>query len=178
VTRKEFAVILAGMNANWNMDFSDEMKIELWYSNLCDLDYLLVVQAMSKLVMTEKFPPTIAHIREACQSIVAPRLNQVDAVALITKALSNYGRSRHHEAMEYIKANDEATYHIIKAIGWQNVCNGNMDFVRPEIERLHKIAATEINTNNLLSAETKIKIAEIRSGLASSALAIEAGDGY
>lgn len=46
----------------------NEKAVDLWYEVLGDLDYELATLALKKWVMTQKWPPTVADIRQQAES--------------------------------------------------------------------------------------------------------------
>ena len=64
LSRDDFKVIMASLKAafpNWNVD---EHAFNLWYTTLQDIGYPTLNKAAVNYVMTNKYPPTIADLRE------------------------------------------------------------------------------------------------------------------
>lgn len=64
LSRDDFKVIMASLKSaypNWNID---QHGINLWYSTLQDIPYPTLNKAALNYVMTHKFAPTIADLRE------------------------------------------------------------------------------------------------------------------
>lgn len=66
MTREEFGKIVAGMKAVYtDPKFLPDMHaIDIWYGFLRDLSNAQCQAAVSRYITTQKFPPTIAEIRE------------------------------------------------------------------------------------------------------------------
>lgn len=74
-----------------NMLPTDE-SMELWFDMLNDLDYRSASASLKKHVATNRFPPTIADIREQCNDFTTPQeLNEMEAWSLVSKAIRNSG---------------------------------------------------------------------------------------
>lgn len=74
-----------------NMLPTDE-SMELWFDMLNDLDYLSAYASLKKHVATNRFPPTIADIREGATDFTTPQeLNEMEAWSLVSKAIRNSG---------------------------------------------------------------------------------------
>lgn len=92
MTIKEFGKLAAAIKTYYpkeNMLPSNE-AMELWYDALKDLDYKYAEQGLRKYVMSNKFPPSIADIRECSLDFERPQeLNEMEAWSLVSKALRN-----------------------------------------------------------------------------------------
>lgn len=94
MTKKEFMVIVKGLKSVYSDPKFLEGKdaIEVWYDLLCDLPYSVLSAATQKYMMQEKFPPTIAGLREKAAEITAPvheDMSELEAWSLVRKALGN-----------------------------------------------------------------------------------------
>ena len=97
-----------------------EQAIELWYQQLKDLDYKMTSIALSKWVGTNKWPPTVADMREMCASLVsgdAPLWS--DGWQEVLSAIRNYGYMREGEALAGMT---EITRETVKRLSWQALC--------------------------------------------------------
>lgn len=66
MTRDEFKILVKGMKAVYAQStfIPDKDAFEMWFALLCDLPYKTANIAIQKYMLTEKFPPTPAEIRE------------------------------------------------------------------------------------------------------------------
>ena len=97
--REEFKILVKGMKAVYADPkfIPDKDAFEVWYSLLKDLEYGTANIAVQKYMMSSKFPPTIADIREQYASITQTQeLNEMEAWSLVSKALRNgyYGAEK------------------------------------------------------------------------------------
>lgn len=92
--REQFKTLVKGMKAVYSDPkfIADKDAFDVWYSLLQDLDYDIASQAIQKYMMSNRFPPTIADIREQCNDFSAPQeLNEMEAWSLVSKAIRNSG---------------------------------------------------------------------------------------
>ena len=72
MTRDEFKVLVKGMKAIYSQAtfIPDADAFNMWYALMGDLSYELCNVAIQKYMLTNKFPPTVAEIRELCAGVV------------------------------------------------------------------------------------------------------------
>lgn len=105
MTRDEFKILVKGMKAVYAQQtfLPDKDAFDMWFALLQDLPYKLANVAIQKHMLTEKFPPTPAEIREkAAQMIEVPEteMSELEAWALVRKAIRNSG---YHAQEEFDK---------------------------------------------------------------------------
>jgi len=106
MTTKEFALIAAAIKTYFPRDniLPTERAMELWYEELKDLPYDIANTAVRMHVATNKFPPSIADIRENAAKL-SPKmregeLNEMEARQMVLKAMRN---SIYHAEEEFAK---------------------------------------------------------------------------
>lgn len=103
MTREETKTILALLASVYSLNLMPavtEMTINVWFQMLSDLDYRLAQTAVAAWVQTEKYPPTIADIREKCVTSkpdTAPK-----AWGKLNAAIKKYGPYHQGELLESI----------------------------------------------------------------------------
>lgn len=75
-------------------------SMQLWYDALKDIDYQSACIGLKNHVVTSKFPPTIADIRSGVAITQPQELNEMEAWALVSKAIR---KSSYHSVEEYEK---------------------------------------------------------------------------
>ena len=72
MTREEFKTLVKGMKAVYAQPtfIPDQDAFNVWFELLKDIPYQQANVAIQKYMLTEKFPPTIADIREKATQIV------------------------------------------------------------------------------------------------------------
>lgn len=95
--------------------------IELWFHQLEDLEYNVIMTFLGKWVAVNKWSPSIADIRQGCMSLTnGPVLDWSEAWERVLRTLGKYGRNRAVEALESL---DEITRTAVKRLGYTELCN-------------------------------------------------------
>lgn len=70
MTREQFAIWAAALATYYPRQtiIPNKQAMELWYRRLKDIDFAAAEQALNEWVDTERWPPTIADIRERSAS--------------------------------------------------------------------------------------------------------------
>ena len=105
MTREEFKTLVKGMKAVYAQPtfIPDQDAFNVWFELLKDIPYQQVNVAIQKYMLTEKFPPTIADIREKATQIVESvdsSMSELEAWSLVRKAVRNSG---YHSVEEFEK---------------------------------------------------------------------------
>jgi len=160
MTKGEVAKLLAVLAAAYPKFEVDDVKVQVWYEMLGDLEYSVVNIAIKKLIMQNTFPPAIAEVRKAAIEISSPRgLTAAEAWGEVVKAVRNYGYYREKEAMASMSP---ITAQVVRYMGWREICLSE----EPEILRAHflkmydQVAARE-QEKQLLSPTMQTEIKKI-----------------
>lgn len=96
-------------------------SVKIWYELLKDMDYKVLNLAIQKYMLTGKFPPTIAELRECAVGITDPTTTNDygDGWEQVQKAISKYG---YYNADEALASMDKVTQQCVKRLGWKNIC--------------------------------------------------------
>ena len=71
-------------------------------------------------MLTNKFKPTVAELREIYTDLVSPVLSDwSEGWEKVSKAIGHYGKYQEAAAMESF---DEVTREVVKRLGFQNIC--------------------------------------------------------
>lgn len=147
-------------------------QLTIWYECLKDLDYKLVEKGVQKLILTNKFYPTIADIRESCREIVqGQKKSGLEAWGIFRKYINIYST---HE--DYVKLQQDYPdiYELVKAVGGRELLTGNADFIRPEFERMYNEHRENLVNQALLPEAFRNEVASLRSTVYAQ---LEAGEG-
>lgn len=94
--------------------------VAVWYEMLTDIPYTAAAAAVQKWVASEKWPPTIADIREGAATAVAPEIPEwSDAWEKVIQAIGRWGMHREAEALATM---NETAQQTVKRMGWQYIC--------------------------------------------------------
>ena len=143
----------------------------LWYEALKDMDYAVMSAALSKWVTTEKWPPSIAELREKCSELVNGKLpDWGEAWMEVSQAIRRYGWSRPEEAMATMSP---TTRTAVDRIGWTAICTSeNPEIIRAQFRQVFEICARRETEDRQIPAALKEAIAQIG---AAKTLQLEAG---
>ena len=121
VSKQEFATLVLAMQAMYGDEFiGTEEVMDVWFALLHDLDYQILSKALQKHMLTNKFKPTVAELREIYAGLICPVISDwSEGWEQVSKAIGHYGMYRTEEAMESF---DEVTREAVKRLGFQNIC--------------------------------------------------------
>jgi len=92
----------------------------LWYKMMSDIPYNIAEAALTKVLSTAKYFPTIAEILEAVAEITSPEIDTAaKAWGEVEKAIRIYGYYREAEALASMSPQ---TAKVAKYIGWREIC--------------------------------------------------------
>lgn len=127
----------------------DDARMRLYVEMLSDIPPQILETAVKKLIMTNKFLPSIAEIRETAYGIkgtisgtAAP--DESEAWGEVVKAIQSvgyYGKP---------KFSHEAITAAVNNIGWQDICmttNEGMNTLRSQFRRAYQLAAQRQKDN-------------------------------
>ena len=122
MTYDEFKILAKGMKAVYMQPtfLPDAAAFNIWYQLLQDIDYKIANAAIQKYMLTSKFPPTIADIREQAASVVSgEKPLWSDGWEEVVRAIKNYGSYGQKEAMESMS---EITRMAVRRMGYIDLC--------------------------------------------------------
>lgn len=98
----------------------DADSVKIWYQMLQDIDYKVANIAIQKYMLTNKFPPTIADIRDLSATVQCGDIpDWGDGWEQVIRAIRMYGTYRIAEAMESF---DDITRQCVERLGFRNIC--------------------------------------------------------
>lgn len=122
MTYDEFKILAKGMKAVYTQPtfLPDADAFNIWYQLLQDIDYKIANAAIQKYMLTSKFPPTIADIREQAASVVnGEKPLWSDGWEEVVRAIKNYGSYGQKEAMESMS---DITRMAVRRMGYIDLC--------------------------------------------------------
>lgn len=161
VTKDEFKILAKGMKAVYTQPtfLPDSDSLNVWFSLLQDLDYIVAQAAIQKYMLTNKKCPTIADIRELSTSItVGEKPLWSDGWEEVLKAIRKFGSYRESEALESMS---ETTRRAVQRLGFKNICmsenimadRANFRMIYEQIaEREHTARQIPMKLNNLIES--------------------------
>lgn len=121
MSKQEFATLVLAMQAMYGDEFiGTEEAMDVWFALLYDLDYKILSKALQEHMLTNKFKPTVAELREIYADLICPAISDwSEGWEKVSRAIGHYGMYRTEEAMESL---DEVTREAVKRLGFQNIC--------------------------------------------------------
>lgn len=141
-----FLVTMAAVESNFETKAKSTMALDLWFDELKDLDYMICQQAIKKLYRSHdsRFV-SVGDIRNAYLSITDPKMPFAEAYQLMNDTIRNYGRYEHKKAMDNLKSKNPAIHTVVRAIGYQALCNSGAQYTRGTVEKMYN----EITKNGM-----------------------------
>ena len=127
--------------------------MDVWYALLHDLDYQILSKVLQQYMLTNKFKPTVAELREIYTELVSPTISDwSEGWEQVSKAIGHCGMYQEKAAMESF---DEITRGVVKRLGFQNIClSENIVADRARFAEIYqaikKRKRTEVNVESAL----------------------------
>lgn len=122
--RKEFSQIAKAIKTYYPSSpglFPNMAAVELWYTHLQDIPYQVCTLAVNQWVAVNKWPPTIADLREAAMDVSTQELPEwSEAWETVIKNIQKYGFYRANEGKEALTG---ITRQTVERIGYIHLCN-------------------------------------------------------
>lgn len=122
MTSSEFATLAAALKTAYMRDkfLATKEAYDLWFGMLGDLPYEAASNAVKRWILTEKWTPTIADIRERATQVMMPAFpDWSEGWETVMNAIHRWGMHRESEALATLP---EIARKTVKRIGWQNIC--------------------------------------------------------
>lgn len=123
MTFEEWKKLVKGLKSVYTSErfLPDREAVQIWYSLLKDMDYKVLALAAQKYMVTGKFPPTVAELRECAVEVLEPKVKEDygHGWEQVMKAVSKYG---YYNTEEALASMDPVTRKCVKRLGWKNIC--------------------------------------------------------
>lgn len=120
--KKEFAILAAALKTYYPREtlLPNDYAMELWFNQLCDIDFKVAEAALQKWVATNKWSPSIADLREMARGITCGEYpDWGDGWKDVQYAISRYGWYHSKEALESLHG---ITKRVVERIGFRSLC--------------------------------------------------------
>lgn len=159
---EQFKILVKGLKAVYTKDtfLPDADSIKIWYALLKDIPYDVLNVAIQKYVMQEKFPPTIADLRELSAEIVEGETKDWgEGWEQVLRAIRKYGTYREKEAMESM---DEITRKCVERLGFRNIClSNNINTDRANFRDIYHTLENRKKEDSKISLAVRTKIEQM-----------------
>lgn len=178
MTRDEFKVLVKGMKAVFSQPtfIPDQDAFNMWFALVGDLPYEVCSVAIKKYMLTNKFPPTVAEIRELASNVVnGEQLNWGEAWERAMTAVRRYGSYNQVEAMNSL---DPLTRKCVDSIGFMQLCmSENIMVERAHFQKIFEIFAKREQTDRQIPLQLRQAISQLQmKGMDGEPLKLGQGD--
>lgn len=162
MTFDEFKTLAKGLKSAYTTPnfLPDEYSIKVWYKFLADLPCDLATICIEKYIATNKYPPTIADIREIVASMIVGTSDWSESWKNVTRFISLYGMPNEAKAYE---AMDKNTREAVKRLGWKNLCmSQNQMADRANYRMVYEAVVKEQKDSLALPDNLRLKLSNIK----------------
>lgn len=162
MTFDEFKILVKGMKAVYTSPnfLPDADSVKIWYRLLGDMPYELANIATQRHMATNKFPPTVAEIRQAAVQTVDTPQNWADGWEQFRRAVSKFGYYQQEVALASM---DETTRKVVKRLGWKQLCESeNLMQDRANFRMVYEQEAQRKNETAALPIRLQEQIASLQ----------------
>lgn len=120
--REQFKLLVKGMKAVYAQPtfIPDQDAFNMWYALMGDIPYDVLGAAIKKYMLTNKFPPTVAELRELATNIVnGDPITWGESWEKALQAVRRYGS---YNQMEALNSLDPLTRKCVESIGYMDLC--------------------------------------------------------
>jgi len=157
--KQEFAVIAAALRTYYSRYelLPNEQAMSLWYDSLKDIPAPVLSAALKAWVVTEKWPPTIAELREKADIIVnGERPDWGTGWYEVQDAIRKFGYMQGDKALESMSP---ITQETVRRIGWQSICESeNPETIRAQFRQVYEICRKRSDDDRNLPPELRTMI--------------------
>jgi hypothetical protein len=171
--RKEFATFAMALRTYFPKEsiLPNQQAMELWYRELSDIPYSVAEAALRTWVVTNKWSPSIAEIRELVATIqYGEQLTWGEAWERALNAVRRYGSYNKQAALDSL---DPLTRKCVENIGYLDLCmSENIMVERAHFQKIFEIYSKREQTdkrlpNNLIRAIEQARVEGIEGGFVS-----------
>ena len=147
MTRDEFKVLVKGMKAVYAQPtfIPDQDAFNMWFALMGDLPYEVCSVATQKYMLTNKFPPTVAEIRElAANAVNGDPLTWGESWERALNSVRKYGSYNKQAALDSL---DPITRKCVESIGYMQLCmSENIMVERAHYQKIFEVFAKREQT--------------------------------
>lgn len=163
MTRDEFKVLVKGMKAIYSQPtfIPDQDAFNMWFALIGDLPYEVCNVSVQKYMLTNKFPPTVADIRELASNVVnGDPLSWGEAWERALTAVRRYGSYNQAEALNSL---DPVTRKCVDSIGYMTLCmSENIMVERAHFQKIFEVMSKREQMDRQMPLALQNTINQIR----------------
>lgn len=147
MTRDEFKILVKGMKAIYSQPtfIPDQDAFNMWFALIGDLPYEVCNVSIQKYMLTNKFPPTVAEIREIAANVVGgDPMTWGESWERALNAVRRFGSYNKAAALDSL---DPLTRKCVDSIGYMQLCmSENIMVERAHFQKIFEIYAKREQT--------------------------------
>lgn len=163
MNRDEFKVLVKGMKAVYAQPtfIPDQDAFNMWFALMGDLPYNVCNVAIQKYMLTNKFPPTVAEIRELASTITnGDPLTWGESWEQALHAVRRYGSYNEAAALESL---DYITRKCVENIGFKTLCmSENIMVERAHFQKIFDVYAKREQANKQIPLALQQAISQLQ----------------
>jgi hypothetical protein len=168
---KETLKLLTAIQATYptHRDHDDEsqmrLKAQMWHIHFAEFDYQEVFEALYKYVSVEKFPPSIAEIKELVAKNRNPEAFKTGESAW-NEVLSSVKQFGYYQQEKAFEGFDMQTKRLVQSLGWGAICQCAEDkigILRSNFCKMWDNVKTEERESQLFPVEAIKRLREYES---------------
>lgn len=167
--RDEFKILVKAMKAVYADPkfIADKDAFNVWLTLLNDISYEQAHMAIQRYMMTNKFPPTIADIREKVMECIHPEvqeMSELEAWSLVRKGIGNSIYNAEEEFNKLPEACKKAVGTPAMMREWATMDSDELGTVeQSHFIRNYRVAIERMKTDAKLPIDFRNRLEEIRS---------------
>lgn len=163
MTKEEFSKVASALKTYYPAQnvLPNKQAMELWYMQLCDIGMQEITVAINTWVATNKWPPTIADLRESVTLVTSEEIPDWNsAYEEVRRNIRRYGMYQVEEGMENLTG---ITRETMKCIGYREFCiSENRDVIRANFRDIYNRLAARKKQEAALPIGLRQAIARVR----------------
>jgi len=161
--REQFKLLVKGMKAVYAQPtfIPDQDAFNMWFALVGDLPYDVAGAAVKKYILLNKFPPTVADIRELASGIVNGNpLSWGESWERALNAVRKYGSYNKTAALDSL---DSLTRKCVESIGYMELCmSENIMVERAHFQKVFEVFAKREQTEKQIPLGLQQTISQLQ----------------
>lgn len=161
--REQFKTLVKGMKAVYAQPtfIPDQDAFNMWYALMGDLSYEVCNVAIQKYMLTNKFPPTVAEIRELAAGVVnGDPLTWGESWERALNAVRRFGS---YSKMEALDSLDPLTRKCVESIGYMQLCmSENIMVERAHFQKIFDVFSKREQQDKQIPLQLKQAISQLQ----------------
>lgn len=155
--KTKFINLIKGVKSVYpNFGVKSPEQVEFWYTMLKDIPYETLSVAVKKHISQNKWPPTIADLREQASETREELPSASDAWGEVQRAIRHYGSYREQEALESLPPIIRRT---VKGLNYKSLCLSENEMAdRAHFFKTYNAMAEREKKDSMLSTDVKLAI--------------------